>query len=205
MIRPSSCIVKGGIPSSRTYLPTYLPAWSPGVPAPPGPCYWLVTSETPIWLAQRLPSVGLVCGTVCHYCLGGCSALVVCARRSRQVVGGWHRCRFPRLFHAPLPCPALPAFCVAGRSIQVSLILARRYTVPCGLCVPRARSGCPSGLPRVPFACVCARASAASTPFPPSRAGVARTPRVVPVQGAGRAVPCSSRPSAFPAPVPCAV
>ena len=25
MVRPSSCIVKGGIPSSRRYLPTYLP------------------------------------------------------------------------------------------------------------------------------------------------------------------------------------
>ena len=25
LIRPSSCIVKGGIPSSRRYLPTYLP------------------------------------------------------------------------------------------------------------------------------------------------------------------------------------
>ena len=25
LVRPSSCIVKGGIPSSRRYLPTYLP------------------------------------------------------------------------------------------------------------------------------------------------------------------------------------
>ena len=27
LVRPSSCIVKGGIPSSRRYLPTYLPTW----------------------------------------------------------------------------------------------------------------------------------------------------------------------------------
>ena len=26
LVRPSSCIVKGGIPSSRRYIPTYLPA-----------------------------------------------------------------------------------------------------------------------------------------------------------------------------------
>ena len=27
LVRPSSCNVKGGIPSSRRYLPTYLPRW----------------------------------------------------------------------------------------------------------------------------------------------------------------------------------
>ena len=31
--------------------------------------------------------MGLVRGTVCRYCLGGCSALVVCPQRSRQVWG----------------------------------------------------------------------------------------------------------------------
>ena len=30
LVRPSSCIVKGGIPSSRRYLPTYLHPHSPG-------------------------------------------------------------------------------------------------------------------------------------------------------------------------------
>ena len=45
-----------------------------------------------------------------------------------------------------------------------SLILARWYAIPCGLCVPRARSGCPSGGPRVSFSCVCARALAVSAP-----------------------------------------
>ena len=45
-------------PSAPTYLP-YLPAgayplrrfpnvWSPGALAPPGPCYWLVASGTPL-------------------------------------------------------------------------------------------------------------------------------------------------------------
>ena len=63
--------------------------------------------------------------------------------------------------------PAFPALFVAGRPVRVSLILARWYAIPCGLCVPRARSGCPSGIPRVPFVCVRACAPAASAPPPP--------------------------------------
>ena len=63
--------------------------------------------------------------------------------------------------------PACPALRVAGRRFRVSLTLARWYAIPRGLCVPRARSGCPSGSPRVPCACVCARALAASAPPPP--------------------------------------
>ena len=62
--------------------------------------------------------------------------------------------------------PAFPALLVAGRPVWVSLILARWYANPCGLCVPRARSGCPSGFPRVSFVCVCARTLAASDPPP---------------------------------------
>ena len=71
--------------------------------------------------------------------------------------------------------PACPALRVAGRPLRVSSTLARWYTIPRGLCVPRARSGCPSGSPRVPFACVCARAPAASAP--PPLDGVACAPR----------------------------
>ena len=63
--------------------------------------------------------------------------------------------------------PACPALRVAGCPVWVSLTLPRWYAIPRGLCVPRARSGCPSGSPRVPFACVCARAPAASAPPPP--------------------------------------
>ena len=99
--------------------------------------------------------------------------------------------------------PAFPALCVAGRPVRVSLILARWYAIPCHLCVPRARSGRPSGFPRVSFVCVCARALAASAPPPPPRVGVACAPRAVPVPGAGRAVPIGPYPSACPASVLC--
>ena len=105
----------------------------------------------------------------------------------------------------PPPRPALPALCVAGHPVRVSLTLARRYAVPCGLGVPRARSGCPSGIPCVPFVCVCARSLAVSAPFPPPRVGVGRAPCVVPVQGTDGAIPCGPRPSAFPASVLCTV
>ena len=48
--------------------------------------------------------MGPVRGTVCHYCLGGCSPVVVCGRRSRQVrgVGAGAGSRI-----SPLP-PSLP-------------------------------------------------------------------------------------------------
>ena len=113
----------------------------------------------------------------------------------------------PGCVSSPFPPsrPSFPAPRVADRPVRVSLTLARWYAIPCGLCVPRALSGCPSRIPRVPFMCVCARALPASAPFLPPRVSVARARRVVPVQGASRAVPCGPYPSAFPASVPCAV
>ena len=62
-------------------------AWLPGPPAPPGPCFWLVASGTPMGRRGGCLAAGLVRGSVRHYCLGGCSALFVCARRWRQVRG----------------------------------------------------------------------------------------------------------------------
>ena len=75
----------------------------------------------------------------------------------------------PGVVSLPFPPsrPACPALRVAGRPVRVSLTLARWYAIPRRLCVPRPRSGCTSGSPRVPFVCVCARAPAASAPPPP--------------------------------------
>ena len=58
--------------------------------------------------------------------------------------------------HMPL------AVCVAGCPVQVSLLLARWYTIPGGLGALRARSGYPSGARRLPIVCSCARAPSAS-------------------------------------------
>ena len=149
----------------------------------------------------RATGLRLVRGAMRHYCLGRCSALVVCVRRSRPVRGGWGRCRVLCLPCFPLPAPRFLR-CV-WRAVPSGCPLS---SLPCSLCVPRARSGCPSGFPRVSFVCVCACALAASAPPPPPpRVGVARAPRAVPVLGAGRAVPLGPCPSACPASVPCSV
>ena len=126
-----------------------------------------------------------------------------CVRGARGRFGGLGP--VPGVVSLPSPPsrPACPALRVAGRPVRMSLTLARWYTIPRGLCFPQARSICPSGSPRGPFACVCARAPAASAP--PPLGGVACAPRAVPALGAGRAVPRGPCPSACPAPVPCSV
>ena len=94
--------------------------------------------------------------------------------------------------------PALPR--VAGCPARVSLPFACQYAIPCGLCIPQAWSGCPSGSCRVSAASVCARAPAA---YLPPCIGMAHALRAVLLQGAVRTVPRGSCPSAFPAPVLC--
>ena len=64
-------------------------------------------------------------------------------------------------------------------------------------------SGNPFGSRPVSVVCPCALAPAPLAPPPPFP--VTRAPCEVPSQGAGRAVPCGSCPSAFPARVPCSV
>ena len=90
----------------------------------------------------------------------------LCVRGARGRFGGFGR--VPGVVSLPFPPsrPACSALRVTGRPVRVSLTLARWYAIPSGLCVPRARSGCPSGSPRVPLSCVCARALAASA-LPP--------------------------------------
>ena len=122
-------------------------------------CQW-----DPLGLARRLPSLGVGawrCAPLLPWrvqCpVGVCAALAAGS-------GGFGP--VPGVVSLPFPPsrPACPALRVAGRPVRVSLTLARWYAIPCGLCVPRARSGCPSGSPRVSFSCVCARALAMSAP-----------------------------------------
>ena len=121
--------------AARTYPPRPPPnAWSPGVAALPGPCYWLVASGTPVGWRGGYLALGLVRGAMRHYCLGRCSALVVCVRRSRPGRGGWGRCRVLCLPCFPLPAP--------------------RFLRCVWQAVP---SGCPlSSLAGTPFHAVCA-------------------------------------------------
>ena len=145
--------------------------------------------------------MGLVRSAVRHYCLGGCSALFGCARRSRQDLGGRAGASSsspPLLFP---PSLALPAVLVVDCPVWVSLSSACWYNIPCGLCVLRAGSGCPSDPRRVLVACVCAYAPAVYALCP--LVAVARAPRAVPLQGAGRVIPCGSCISAFPSLLQC--
>ena len=90
-----------------------------------------------------------------------------CVRGTRRQFGGLGPVPGVVSLLFPPSRPWCPALRVVGPPVRVSLTLARWYAIPRGLCVPRARSGCPSGSPHVPFACVCARAPAASASPPP--------------------------------------
>ena len=180
-------------------------AWSPRAPALPGLCYWLVASGTPLgWRGGRLAK-RLGRGAVRHYCLGGCSAPSVCARRSRPLWGA----RAGTWCCVPPVSPFLP---------RVSRAVCRGPSYP-GVPYPRSlvrhsmRSVRSARSVRLPLwyspraLRVCVRSRYGGVRFPPSPplGGVARAPRAVPVLGACRAVPRGPCPSACPAPVPCSV
>ena len=159
-------------------------AWSPGLPAPPGPCYWLVTIGTPMGWRGGCLAVGLVRSTVCYYCLGGCRTLVVCARRSRLAWGvGAGSCVSP---WAP-PCPRVPREACRG--------LSRPGVSSLCLPVPHStRSVRSAGSVQFPFGsaprvrCVCARSCCRGVRASHLlRVGMVRALRAVLVQGAGMA------------------
>ena len=178
--------------------------WSPGAPAPPGPVLLACRQWDPLGLARRLPCLGVGAWRSAPILPWRVQCPVrVCAALA---AGSGGLGTVPGVVSLPFPPsrPACPALRVAGRPVRVSRTLARWYAIPRGLCFPRARSGCFSGSPCVPFACVCARAPAASAP-PPPLGCVVCAPRAVPALGAGRAVPRGPCPSACPAPVPCSV
>ena len=127
-----------------------------------------------------------------------------CVRGARGRFGGLRPVPGVVSLLFPPSRPACPALRVAGCPVWVSLGLSRSYAIPRGPCVLRARSGCPSGSPRVPFVCVCALALP-WCPLRPPLGGVVCAPRAVPALGADRAVPRGPCPSACPAPVPCSV
>ena len=187
--------------AAGAYPPRRAPdAWSPGALALPGPCYWLVASGTPVRWRGGCLALGLVRGAVRHYCLGGCNALVVCARCSRPVRGDWGRCLVLCLSRFPLWAPcflrcvwrAIPSGC------PLSSLAGTPFHAVCAF--SGLGPGPLSGFPRVSLVCVCARGVRAP-PLPP-RVGVAHALRAVPMLGAGRAVPRGPCPFTCPAPFP---
>ena len=89
----------------------------------------------------------------------------------------------PGVVSSPFPPsrPACPAVCVAGRLVRVPLVLARWYAIPCGLCISRARSSCPSVILACPLrVCALSVPRRPRPPLPPL-VGVARASRAVPM------------------------
>ena len=127
----------------------------------------------------------------------------LCVRGARGLFGGLGPVPGVASLSVSPSRPACSALRVAGRPVRVSLTLARWYAIPRGLCVPRARSGCPSGSPRLPLSCVCARAPAASAPPPSGWCGV-RTSRG-PGTGRWQGRSTWSVPLRVSCPVPCSV
>ena len=158
-------------------------AWSPGVPAQPGLCYWLVASGTPLGWRGVCLAVGLVRGSARHYCLGGCSALFVCVQRSRQVWGAGAGAGFCVLSVPPVP-PCVPRAPCGGSSC-----LGVPYARP--LVRHSMRSVRSAGLVRLPFwysprvlcVCVCSRSRGVRALRPSLGRCGARTSRD---SGAGR-------------------
>ena len=104
--------------------------------------------------------------SACDLLHGGCSALLVFLRCSRQV-----RRAGPVLPLVPPPpccCPSLASLAVlmAGCPVRVSFVLACSYASPSGLCVLRARSGRHFGVSHMSVKCWCARAAAILTCLP---------------------------------------
>ena len=199
-VHRSAAVAAGAYPPRRP--PN---AWSPGMPAPLGLCYCLVASGTPLGWRRGCLAVGLVRGAVRHYCLRGCSDLVVCARRSRPIQGVWGRCRVFCLPRFPLPAPRFLR-CVWWAVPSGSPLSPLADTPVPAVCA--FRGICPVALlvfPPCPL-CVCALVLWRH-PRPPSppRVGVARALCAVPVLGAGWTLPRGPCPSACPASVPCSV
>ena len=115
--------------------------------------------------------MGLVRGAVRHYCLGGCSAPVVCARRSRPVRGAGAGAGFCVFSVSSFPPRVSRAVC--GR-------LSRRVVpYPRSLVRHSMRSARSAGLVRLPFwysprvVCVCVRSRSRGVRPPPPPTGSA--------------------------------
>ena len=159
-VRHLATVVSGAYPLRRA-----ADVWLPGLLAPSGPCYLLVASGTPAGWCRGCLAAWLVRSTVSYYCLSG-AVPWSCVRgaRSRSRGSGL----VPVLASPPGLLPALASLAVhvAGCPARVSLSFGCWYAITCGLCVSRARSGCPSGPWCVAVACLCAHAPAVC-PSPP--------------------------------------
>ena len=115
-VRPFSCKVKGGIPSSRRYLPTYLygstasplGCWLFPVPRPPFVCMCLRCPGPPGSCSPVCPLGALLC--VCRV-LGHLAPVHQCARSVCCVVCAVSWATWLLFTGVPAHCAALPVGC----------------------------------------------------------------------------------------------
>ena len=168
-----------------------------------GPVLLACRQWDPLWLARRLPSLGVgawrsapllplrvqcpvrVCAALAAGSGGWGRYLVLCLSRSPHPAPRVRRCVW-RAVPSGCPLPSLagtPFHAVCAFRVLGLVALLVVPACPLGLCA--------LALPR--------------RPLPPPLAAVPRAPRAVPALGAGRAVPRGPCPSAYPALVPCSV
>ena len=143
-VRHLATVVAGAYPPRRP--PN---AWSPGGPAPLGPCYWLVANGTPMGWRGGCLGAELVRSTV-----GAVPWL--CVRGARGRSGGRSLCRLLRLPSGP-PLPSRSSRCVLlvpASQCRFTLPAGTPFHAVCafrghGRVALRVRAACPL--------CVCAR------------------------------------------------
>ena len=186
-VHPFAGVAVGAYPPRR--LPN---AWSPGLPALPGPCYWFVASGTPVGRRGGCLALGLVRGAVRHYIL---AVPPSCVRGARSRFGGVGAgagcCVFP-----VSPCPPRVSCAVCG--CPLSSLAGKPFHAVCAFCGlgPVALLV----LPACPL-CVCALALS-RRPRPPPHPQLVWRAHLTRSWCWALVGPC---PSACPASVPCSV
>ena len=184
LVRPSSCNVKGGIPSSRRYLPTYLPRahshprlpilWCVR-PEPATHWLWVQCADVGAWLSLAPPPMQRF--------------VVCCARfpglRHPVAVVAWYlySCRGCGRQRASPACLVAPRWCATPRPVRSLSVLQSAFPSP--WCVPP-----PQGLSPPALLGCCAghvevgrETSSLCLPLAPAEARALSEPRVVPVRG----------------------
>ena len=161
-VRPFAAVAAGAYPPCRP--PN---AWSPGVPALPGPCYWLVASGTPVGCRGACLALGwcvVLCATTAL--AGAVPWSCVCGARGRfgGVGAGAGCCVFP-----VSPCPPRVSYAVCGGPSRLGVPYPRSLVRHSMRSVRSAGSvRMPSRFsPRVLCVCVRSRSRGVRAPPPP--------------------------------------
>ena len=126
LVRPSSCNVKGGIPSSRRYLPTYLP-----LPSLPFPCHLSLARPLTAVLLLRVRFAAPPRARVVSYAPSNSSPPASCPPSCRPTCAALPGYPFRGIPLLSAPCrPPLHQFPDGGAGRPVWLNAGQRHGVP---------------------------------------------------------------------------